>query len=223
MRTSRVTAAGTAVAAALAGCAVGAPRLVDGTPAPLSASPSGTAAATGSPVPAATRPSGSPTAAGVPALPAGYRSFVLTAYGATVRLDVPTEWTERTDDRTGDEPAVVRNFGDATETLLVKVEISPRAGRRDAREGLAAYEPVVPVKNYRRLSIVDVPGVGDSAVDWTFTFTSATDGRLRRVADRLVVSGDASVAVYFSALSQDYSRLLPIWQRGVGTLEISGG
>lgn len=224
MRLGAVTAVLLA-AAVLTGCARQ-PQLVTGAPAPVTPVPtatpvSPTATATGTPTapagpsrtpsrPAATT---SPPPA-VPTLPTAYTSLEFTDLDTTVRLPVPVGWTKTRTARGYD-------FGDPTETLLLRAEITARTGA-DARSGLTAYEPTVAASlpNYRRAGIADVSGVGDSAVDWTFTFTGVQK-LPRRVIDRMIVSGPAGIAVYFSALDRDYAAVRGVWNEAVNGLVIS--
>ena len=66
-----------------------------------------------------------------------------------------------------------------------------------------------------------MPGVGESAVDWSFTFTD--DQGRRQVIDRMLVQGSAAVAVYYSTTQRDFERLMPIWQQAVQRLVIESG
>ena len=101
------------------------------------------------------------------------------------------------------------------------MEILARADGRTARQGFEAYEPTVGLREYRRLDLVDVPGVGESAVDWSFSFTD--DQERRQVIDRMLVQGSAAVAVYYSTTQADFERLMPIWQQAVERLVIESG
>ena len=74
---------------------------------------------------------------------------------------------------------------------------------------------------YRRLNLIDVPGVGESAVDSELTFTD--DHERRQVIDRMLVQGSAAVAVYYSTTQRDFERLMPIWQQAVERLVIESG
>ncbi len=78
-----------------------------------------------------------------------------------------------------------------------------------------------PATGYSRLDLVAVPGVGESAVDWSFTFRGP-DG-LRQVIDRMVVQGSAAIAVYYRTTQRDFDRLVPIWQQAVARLVIEPG
>jgi hypothetical protein len=209
----RVGPVAAVLAAALAGCTPPPPERVPGDPAPVTVAPSGGTA------PAPTRPPGSPTPAGVPQLPTGYQEFELTGHGVTARLTVPSGWSRRPiSARPG---AVGTDFVDPSGVQLFRVEITARVGGRTARQGFDAYEPTVGLPDYRRLDLVDVPGVGESAVDWSFTFDGAR-GR-RQVVDRMVVQGPAGVAVYYSTIQRDFERLVPIWQQAVARLVIESG
>jgi hypothetical protein len=201
-----------------AGCAP-APEVVAGSPAPLTPVPSTTA-------PKATRsaasPAGQPTSRTAspatnrpaPVLPAAYATAELAGHGVTVRVPVPAGWTRRPTERGSD-------FVDATGTVLLRIELTARVPDQTLRESWADLEPKVAAQlaGYRRLDARDVPGYFDGALDWTFTFDSR-DGK-RQVIDRLLVSGPANVAVYFSALRPDFARLLPVWDRAQRGLAIS--
>lgn len=214
-------------AAVLAGCARQ-PELVVGVPGPVTPVPSATTATTPAPsTPAASSRSPAPTpsrgpgtaaptstAPPVPVLPATYTSLSFSGLDTTVTLPVPVGWTRRATARGYD-------YGDPTETLLLRVDLTAPNGPT-ARAGLAAYEPTAAANltGYRRAAIVDVTGVGDSAVDWSFTFTGV-QAMTRRVIDRQIVAGKAGIAVYFSALDRDYTAMLTIWDRAVRNLVIS--
>jgi hypothetical protein len=208
----RVGLVAAVLAAALAGCTPPPPERVPGDPAPVTAAPSGGTAL----APAPTRRPGSPTPASVPLLPTGYEGFELTGHGVTARLMVPSGWLRKPiSARPG---AVGTDFVDPSGLQLFRVEIVARVGDRTARQGFEAYEPTVRLPDYRRLDLIDVPGVGESAVDWSFTFEGA--GGLRQVVDRMVVQGPAAVAVYYRTVQRDFERLVPIWQHAVARLVI---
>lgn len=186
-----------------AGCAP-APRTVPGNPAPVTPLPSRSS----SPGPASPTPVASPT--GDPVLPAAYDTLTLSRAGTVVRLPVPRGWSRQQTSR-GVE------LGDQSGTVLLRVEVAPRT----APTAEAAWEALEPTTRrqlggYRRLDIAAVPGPGDSAADWTFTFVR--DGERRRVIDRGIVAGAAGIAVYFSSRERDYERLLPVWARATGGL-----
>jgi hypothetical protein len=206
----RVGPVAAVLAAALAGCTPPPPERIAGNPAPVTVAP------TGAPTPAPTGSPGSPTPSGVPQLPGGYQGFELTGHGVTARLPVPSGWSRRPiPARPG---AVGTDFVDPTGVQLLRVEIIARVGDRTARQGFEAYEPAVGLADYRRLNLVDVPGVGESAVDWSFTFRGA--GGLQQVADRMIVQGSAAIAVYYRTLQRDFERLAPIWRYAVDRLVI---
>ena len=212
----RVGPVAAVLAAALAGCTAPPPERVPGDPAPVTVAPSGGTA----PAPAPTRQPGSPTPAGVPQPPTGYEEFQLTGQGVTVRLTVPSGWSRmKIPERPG---AVGMDFEDPGRQLL-RVEITAREDDWTARQGFEAYEPALrrTVADYRRLDLVDVPGVGESAVDLSFTFTR--DGGRRQVVDRMLVQGPAAVAVYYRTMQRDFARLVPIWQQAVARLIIEPG
>ena len=203
------------LAAVLAGCAPPPPEHIPGDPAPVTMAPSGGTAS----APAPTRRPGSSTPAGVPQLPTGYQRFELTGHGVTARLTVPSGWSRRPiSARPG---AVGTDFVDPSGLQLFRVEITARVGDRTARQGFEAYEPTVGLPDYRPLDLVDVPGVGESAVDWSFTFNGA--GGLREVVDRMVVQGQAAIAIYYRTAQRDFERLVPIWRQAVAQLVIDSG
>jgi len=211
-----------AAAVLAAGCAP-APEVVAGSPAPLTPVPGTTAPkATRSAASPAGQTAGRPTSRAAspatnrpaPVLPAAYATAELAGHGVTVRVPVPAGWTRRPTARGSD-------FVDATGTVLLRIELTARVPDQTLREFWADLEPKVDAQlaGYRRLDARDVPGYFDGALDWTFTFDSS-DGP-RQVIDRLLVSGPANVAVYFSALRPDFARLLPVWDRAQRGLAIS--
>jgi hypothetical protein len=213
----RVGSVAVVLAVALAGCTPPSPERVPGDPAPVTVAPSGGTAPAAGP----TRQPGSPTPAGVPQLPTGYEQFALTGHGVTARLTVPSGWSRRPiKARPG---AVGTEFVDPSGAQLFRVEITARERGRTARQGFEAYEPTLrrSVADYRRLDLIDVPGVGESAVDLSFTLTR--DGGRRQVVDRMLVQGPAAVAVYYSTTQRDFERLVPIWQHAVARLVIESG
>jgi hypothetical protein len=183
------------LATALAGCANG-PAVVGGSAGPVTAPT--TAASPSRPAPAP-RPSGTPTP------PAAYGPYALTAHGLTATLPVPADWSLTKTTRGVD-------FGDPTGTVLLRVEIvtrsapTARAGWEAAEAGFRTSLP-----GYQRLGLADVPGVGDTAADLTFTFER--DGVTRRVIDRGIVVGDAAMAIYYSAPQAAYDRMAPVFDR----------
>jgi hypothetical protein len=207
------------LAAAVAGCTPGPPEPIAGDPAPVTVAP------TGSVTSAPTRPPGSPTPAGVPQLPTGYQGFELTVHGVTAWLPVPSGWSppkrySRSSGAQGVPPAVVTDFDDPTGAQRLRVEIMARQAPT-AQKGFEAYEPMLAgdLDDYERLGRVEVvPGVGESAVDVRFTFTSGEDRRLQQAVDRMIVLGSAGVAVYYRTLQRDFKRLEPIWRHAVDRL-----
>jgi hypothetical protein len=207
-----------AAAVLLAGCAA-APATVAGSPAPLTPVPAATTPAPRSPAPpggsspAGRRSPASPTPTRpAPVLPAAYETFELTAHGVTVRLPVPAGWT-RTDTALG------ADFGDPSGTLLLRVNVTPRTPGQTVRQSWEAQEAQLRLAGYRRLDARDVPGYFDGALDWTFLFDG--NGGRRQAVDRLLVSGPAGIAVYFSAPRADFARLLPIWNEAKDGLAVS--
>jgi hypothetical protein len=210
MRGGRVVPVVAVGAVLVAGCAT-APEVVAGSPAPLTPVPTTAAAPTRSSTPPA-RPTATPTATRPgPVLPTEYETLQLAAQGVTVRLPVPAEWTRTRTQRGYD-------FGDPSQTLLLRIEVTGREGAQTARQHFESLEPDTAGRlvNYERLDAVDLP---DGALDWSFTFDG--NGGRRRAIDRLLVSGPAAVAVYFSAVERDFDRLLPIWTKAKDGLTIS--
>ena len=216
MRVRWRTAAGIALIAALLPACVQQPRRTEGTAAPLTATPSATAAGSGTATAPASRtpaaPSRSPSATGLPPVPTAYEQYRLTASGIAVTLPVPADWARKATPRGSD-------FDLESPEVLLRVEVTPRKGAT-AREGWAAYEPGVRSRlpGYRLLGTRNVSTVGDSALDWFFTFVRDGD---RRVVDRLIVSGGAEIAVYYTAPAGLYDRYLPVWTTAVQGLQIS--
>ncbi|HEY6745032.1 MAG TPA: hypothetical protein VI357_04865 [Mycobacteriales bacterium] len=185
------------VALAAAGCGVRT-GTVPGSAAPLTRS--GSAPSSG-PRPSAT--------------PGAFRAVSMSGSGLSITFPVPDDWTvaqsrtaelSRTDAALGDE-------------VLLRVDLTAR-GTGTARSGAegveAAIRPHRP--SYTRLGLADVAGVGDDAVDWSFTYD--LDGRPARVIDRQILSGRGAVAVYLRAPAASYDRYLPLWQRTTRDLDI---
>jgi hypothetical protein len=212
-------ALGAALAAATAGCAP-APEVVAGSPAPLTpAATTPATATTTATAPTGSAPATSPSTAPTPprsrpapVLPARYETLELTAYGVTLRMPVPAGW-RRT------RTALGYDLGDPSETLLLRVNVTAREPGRTVRQSWEAAEASLALAGYRRLDVRDVPGYFDEALDWTFVFDR--DGEQRQVVDRLLVSGQVGVAVYFSARRADFPRLLPVWDRAIDNLALS--
>jgi hypothetical protein len=139
----------------------------------------------------------------------------MTGAGLTITFPVPDAWTisgsrtaelSRTDVAVGDE-------------ILLRVDLTAHGtgtARAEAEAAEAAIRPGRP--NYQRLGIATVPGVGDDAVDWTFSYD--VDGAPARVIDRLIRSGPGRVAVYLRAPAGSYGRYLPVWLRTARELSI---
>lgn len=202
MRPRAALATAALAALVLAGCARE-PREVAGPAGPVTATPT---AGASRPAPV-TSPSGSPTP------PTRYAPYELRREGLTARLPVPADWSVSRTQRGVD-------FGDPTGTVLLRVEIVPRS-TRTARESWLAAEAAFrrDLPGYRRLGLADVPGVGDSAADLTFTFTR--DGVTRRVIDRGIVKGGAALAIYYSAPQDVYDRTAPVFDRASRDLRLS--
>lgn len=193
-----------AALAAAAGCATR-PEVVPGNAAPITGSPT----AAGAAPPTAATPTGSP----LPSVPADFRPLTMTGFGVSVTLPAPSGWTRKPSSVTGRDRTDVDL---QNPEVLLRIDLTAR-GRGSAEAGAVRNESAARLAGYRRLGIVSVPGVGDDAVDWTFTFER--DGT-RRVVDRQILSGTAAVAVYYSAPENLYARYLPVWQRAVRDLEI---
>jgi hypothetical protein len=193
--------------AAAAGCATR-PDVVPGNAAPITGSP-GPAAGTQTPAPTPA-PTGSP----LPVVPADFRALTMTGFGVSVTLPVPADWARTPSTSSGLDRTDV---GLRTPQVLLRVDLSAR-GEGSAEAGVLRNESAARLAGYRRLGIAPVPGVGDDAVDWTFTFQR--DGA-RQVVDRQVLSGPAVVAVYYSAPQDLYERYLPVWHQAVRGLAIT--
>lgn len=202
-----------AAAALVAGCSA-APQSVPGQAAPLTASPSATRTtgpATSTPK---TPETAGTTAAPLPPVPTAYETLQMTAFGVTVRLPVPAGWVRKP----GGPAGIVRTDVDLQDQQVVlRVDLTARPSG-SARDGTLRNEAGIGLAGYRRLAITDVAGVGDDAVDWTFTFVR--DGVTRQVVDRQIQSGTAVVAVYYTAPTQLYDRYLPVWEKAVRELVI---
>jgi hypothetical protein len=101
--------------------------------------------------------------------------------------------------------------------VVLRIDLSDR-GTGSAEDAAVRNEAAASLPGYRRLAITPVPGVGDDAVDWAFTFVR--DGR-RQVVDRQILAGTARIAVYYSAPVALYQRYLPVWQRAAQGLTIT--
>jgi hypothetical protein len=194
------------LAATTAACGVR-PVEVPGTAAPI------TATASASPAPA---PTATPTApgTGAPAVPDDVETLTMSGFGVTVALPVPAGWT-RTPSSSG---GLTRTDVDLqSPQVMLRVDLSAR-GTGSAADGAVRNEAATTLPDYRRLGITPVPGVGDDAADWAFTFVR--DGP-RQVVDRQILAGTAVIAVYYSAPTALYQRYLPVWQRAVTGLTIT--
>ena len=189
-------------ALALTGCGVRT-ETVPGPAAPLTASPSTTAPAGGTPT--------GPT-------PAGFRTVSMTGSGLTITFLVPDDWTVARS-RTADLARTDAGVGDA---VLLRVDLTARSTgtARSWVEGNEADNMHLRPA-YDRRDIVDVRGVGDDAVDWTFSYDQA--GTPVQVIDRKILSGPGEVAVYLRAPVGDYARYLPVWRRATTALLIRTG
>lgn len=186
--------------AAVSGC-VTRPEVVPGNAAPITGSATGSRPAT---------PSGSP----LPPVPTDFRALTMTGSGVSVTVPVPSGWARKPGSPT---TGVDRTDVDLQDPeVLLRIDLTAR-GPGSAQAAALRTESGTQLTSYRRLGITAVPGVGDDAVDWTFTFER--DGT-RRAVDRQILSGTATVAVYFSAPRDLYARYLPVWQRAVREVEI---
>jgi hypothetical protein len=178
------------------------------TPAP--ASPTRTADG-----PSADGPSAdSPTPTALPAVPTDFRTVTTSGFGVTVALPVPAGWARTPSTSAG----LIRTDVDLVNPeVLLRVDLSAR-GAGSAQDAAIRNESATRLSAYRRIGITRVPGVGDDAVDWAFTFQR--DGT-RQVVDRQILSGQAAVAVYYSAPGELYQRYLAVWERAVRGLSIT--
>jgi hypothetical protein len=196
-----------------AGCAA-APQAVPGQAAPVTATASATRT-TGPPTTAPKKPSTTGTSGTpLPPVPTAYQALEMTGFGVAVRLPVPDGWRRTTGGPTG----IVRTDVDLPDQpVKLRVDLTAREPGT-ARDAAVRNEAGLGLDGYHQLAITDVAGVGDDAVDWTFTFVRA--GVPRQVVDRQIQSGPAVVAVYYSAPTQLYARYLPVWEKAVRELVI---
>lgn len=198
---------------AVAGCAVR-PAEVPGAAVPVTASGAagGTPAPSGSGAPKVTR-TAAPTGS-LPAVPDDYETLTMSGFGLTVALPVPATWASKPSSTAG----LTRTEVDLENApVLLRVDLSGR-GAGSAEDGAVRIEGALTLPGYRRLGITPVPGIGDDAVDWAFTFVR--DGP-RQVVDRQIQAGTGTVAVYYSAPGPLYERYLPVWRRAVDELTIT--
>ena len=202
-----LVAVATVAAALLTGCGQE-PEQVPGQAAPITAPTTapGTATATG--------PTGSPTVS-APPVPTSFGPFEVTAHGVTARLPVPTGWT-----RTRNEiPARLNTDLTVPEVpgLVLRIDVIPR-GAESVRAGVLALERTADIADYRRTDLSDVPGVGEDAVDWSFT--STYQGIACRTVNRQLALGPGGVAVLFRAPIGLFDRYRPVWERAVADLTV---
>jgi hypothetical protein len=202
--------------AGAAGCGVRS-QTVPGAAAPLTATGTAgptrpTPTPTPTPPPTATTPS--PAATPLPPVPADFRTATTSGFGVTVRLPVPVGWTEKPSATSG---RVTTDVHLVDPEVLLRIDVTAR-GAGSARDSAIRNESSTRLAGYRRLDIVPVSGVGDDAVDWTFTFER--DGT-RQVIDRQIVDAAAGVAVYYSAPRDLYDRYLPVWEQAIRGLSIT--
>jgi hypothetical protein len=205
--------------AATAGCGTRS-ATIPGAAAPLTRTGTVTPGPT-TPMPAPRNPSpstdsptaDSPTPTALPPVPTDFRTVTMNGYGVTVALPVPAGWTRKP----STPPGLTRTDVDLVNPqVLVRIDLSAR-GPGSAQDAAIRNESATRLGDYRRIAITRVPGVGDDAVDWAFTFQR--DGT-RQVVDRQILSGPAAVAVYYSAPAELYQRYLPVWERAVRGLSI---
>jgi hypothetical protein len=138
----------------------------------------------------------------------------MDGFGVTVTVPVPADWVRKPSSTGG----LIRTDVDLEDPqVLLRIDLSAR-GAGSAADGAVRNEAGAALPGYRRLAISPVSGVGDDAVDWSFTFVR---GGLRQVVDRQILAGTAGIAVYYSAPSGLYQRYLPVWQRAVRQLTIT--
>ena len=178
------------------------------TQSPATSSPTARAASpsrTPSPTPAPSTSSAAPQLP--PPLPKRYQTLAMTGFGASISLPVPAGWTS------SDHDSDQRRNTDlvppqAPDLLLLRIDLTAR-GPGSAEDGAKRVEAAITSPRYRRLAFTAVPGVGDDAVDWYFTFDQ--DGRGMWVCDRQILAGTAGIAVYLRVpyeLRETYRPLL---------------
>jgi hypothetical protein len=156
----------------------------------------------------------SPTPTPLPAVPTDFRTVTMSGFGVTVALPVPADWTRTPSTSAG---LIRTDVNLMNPEVLLRVDLSAR-GPGSAQDAAIGNESATRLSAYRRIGITRVPGVGDDAVDWAFTFQR--DGT-RQVVDRQILSGEAAIAVYYSAPRELYQRYLPVWERAVRDLSIT--
>lgn len=189
---------------AAAGCGVR-PDQVPGAAAPITATASPSASPSAS---------AGPSGTGLPPVPTEFSPLRTSAFGVSVTLPVPTDWTSKPS-RTGELDRVDVDLEDPE--VFLRIDVTAR-GPGSAEEGARRNESTSRLPGYHRIGITAVDGVGDDAADWAFRFER--DGT-RQVIDRQIVAGDGGIAVYYSAPEPLYQRYLPVWQRAVDQLAIT--
>jgi hypothetical protein len=180
------------------------------TPGPTTPEPAPT-----SPSPSTNSPTAdSPTPTALPAVPTDFRTVTMNGFGVTVALPVPAGWARKPSTSAGLNRTDVDLVNPA---VLLRIDVSAR-GAGSAEDGAIRNESSTRLSGYRRIGITPVPGVGDDAVDWAFRFQR---NGTRQVVDRQILSGNAGVAVYYSAPAELYQRYLPAWERAVRDLSIT--
>jgi len=208
-------------AAVLTGCAT-TPVPVPGEAAPVVAvTGSAQSQATSSPTTPTTSPSPTPaptsrTPQVPPRLPNRYETLAMTGFGASISLPVPAGWTSSAHD--SDQR---RNTDlvppQAPDLLLLRIDLTAR-GPGSAEDGAKRVEAAITSPGYRRLAFTAVPGVGDDAVDWYFTFDQ--DGRGMWVCDRQILAGTAGIAVYLRVPYEQRERYRPLLRTVLDGLRI---
>jgi len=147
-------------------------------------------------------------------VPADFSPLTRSGFGVAISMPAPDGWARKPSSSSG----LIRTDVDLENPeVLLRVDLSARdAG--SAADFARGNEAAARLPEYRRIAITPVDGVGDDAVDWTFTFVR--DGT-RQVVDRQILAGTAAVAVYYSAPVALYQRYLPVWQRAVRDLTIA--
>jgi hypothetical protein len=147
-----------------------------------------------------------PSASAAPA--DGYRTEAVTWAGATARVPVPVGWSRV------NKAGGIADFRDPTGRVLLRVQVSRRTGS-SLEDAAAALDRSLAgsVRDYRRIGITAADWPLGPAVDLAFTFSQ--DGVPRQVVDRLGASGDAGVAVYYSAPVADFARQKAVWEHAV--------
>lgn len=222
----RRVVAGAVAVVALAACAAR-PEQVPGAAAPVTrtGSTAATAGRTPTPTPAPTTPSPTPSptrsptrspSPTVPPVPTEYETLTVTDFGVTVRVPVPAGWVRTTSNEADRRNTDISPAG--LPGVVLRVDVTAREDGTVADSVATARRTITA---YREISVIEVTGVGDAAVDWTFA--SNYRGVPSQTVDRLIVSGPAGVAVLLRVPATLGERYLPVWERAVAGLRIDPG